>query len=516
MAGNPIRMSQFKQILRLFSQGQKIKAIVRETGISRTTIKRYLRIINSRELNLEDLLQMEELRIEHLLQSPLKTEKERHQDFMIRLDKLQRELQHPHVTKQLLWEEYKREYPDGYQYSRFCHYLHLYDRSQKASFIGTHNPGDKLFVDFAGDKLQYIVRDTGEVIMCDVYVATMGYSNYMVVIATHSQKLEDVIDATAKALEYIGGSPAAIVPDNLKAAVHLAHRYEPQINDAFLDMANYYGMAVLPTRTAKPKDKAKVERGVTITYQRVFAPLRKQTFYSLQELNTALQEQTTLLNQRLMKEYECSREVLLERDERPVLRSLPAERYQIKKQMILTVQRNGHVYLSKTKKYYSAPSSFIGFKVHVIITASLIRLYYQGNCIATHATDIPGKYVTVDEHMASHHRAVKDGMDEQVLKQRASSIGPPVLAVLEEVFKRSIHPEQAYKSCQGILSLAKKTSKEVLIESCLIALEYQVCTYRQVERLAHGRYASRELLQPIKTKSIPDHPNVRGADHYNP
>jgi hypothetical protein len=154
--------------------------------------------------------------------------------------------------------------------------------------------------------------------------------------------------------------------------------------------------------------------------------------------------------------------------------------------------------------------------MHVIITASLVRLYYQGNCIATHAADAPGKYVTVAEHMASHHRAVKDGMDEQVLKQRASSIGPPVLAVLEEVFKRSIHPEQAYKSCQGILSLAKKTSKEVLIESCLIALEHQVCTYRQVERLAQGRYANREFLPAVKTKSIPDHPNVRGADHYNP
>ncbi len=516
MAGNPIRMSQFKQVLRLISQGQKIKAIARETGISRTTIKRYLRIISSRELNLEELLHMEDLRIEHLLQSPLKTEKERHQDFMLRLDKLQQELQHPHVTKQLLWEEYKREYPDGYQYSQFCHYLQLYDRSQKASFIGTHNPGDKLFVDFTGDKLHYVDRTSGEIIMCEVYVATLGYSNYMAVVATPSQKIEDVIEANVKALEYIGGSPAAIVPDNLKAAVTQANRYEPKINEAFLDMANHYGMAVLPTRAAKPKDKAKVERAVTISYQRIFAPLRKQTFFSLQELNKALQEQTTLLNQRKMQSYECSREVLLERDERLVLKSLPAQRYEIKKQMILTVQRNGHIYLSKDKKYYSAPSKYIGFKVHVIITASLVRLYYQGNCISTHAADTPGKYVTVPDHMASHHRAVKDGMDEQVLKQRASAIGPSVLAVIEEVLKRSIHPEQAYKSCQGILSLAKKASKETLLESCRIALEYHACTYRHVERLAQGRYASREFLQPNNTKSIPDHPNVRGASHYNP
>lgn len=516
MAGNPIRMSQFKQILRLFSQGQKIKAIARETGISRTTIKRYLRIISSRELNLEELLQMEDLRVEYLLQSPFKTEKERHQDFLERLDKLQQELQHPHMTKQLLWEEYKRENPDGYQYSRFCHYLQLYDRSQKASFIGQHLPGDKLYVDFTGDKLHYVDRTSGELITCEVFVATMGYSNYMAVIATPSQRIEDVIDANVKALEYIGGSPAAIVPDNLKAAVKQAHRYEPQINEVFLDMANHYGMAVLPTRAGKPKDKAKVERAVTISYQRIFAPLRKQTFCSLQELNTALQEQTTLLNQRKMQQYDCSREVLLERDERPVLSSLPAERYQVKKQLILTVQRNNHVYLSKDKKYYSAPSQFIGIKVHVIITSSLVRLYYQGNCIATHAAHKPGKYVTVDEHMASHHRAVKDGMDEQALKQRASAIGPPVLAVIENVFMQSKHPEQAHKSCQGILALVKKTSKEILIESCLIALEYQVCTYRNVERLALGRYASRENLKQDESRLIPEHPNVRGAEHYNP
>lgn len=234
MAGNPIRMTQFKQILRQISQGQKIKAIVRETGVSRTTIKRYLHIINSRELNLEELMQMENPLIEHLLQSPLKTEKERHQDFMLRLDKWQKDLQDSHVTKQLLWEEYKRDYPEGYQYSRFCHYLQLYDRSNKSSFIGKHNPGDKLYVDFTGDKLHYIDRISGEIIPCEVYVAAMGYSNYMAVIATASQKIEDVIEATVKALEYIGGSPSAIVPDNLKAAVQQAHRFEPTINEVSL------------------------------------------------------------------------------------------------------------------------------------------------------------------------------------------------------------------------------------------------------------------------------------------
>lgn len=258
MAGNSIRMSQLKQILRLFSQGVPIKGIARETGISRNTIKGYFRTIKSRELNLEDLIGLEDLRIEHILRAPLKTEKERHGDFMLRLDKLYEELKHPHLTKQLLREEYKREYPGGYQYSRFCHYLHLYDRSQHATFIRDHEPGDKIYVDFTGDKLHYVDRNTGEIIPCDVFVATLGYSNYTSVVATHSQKIEEVVVATNTVLEHIGGSPHALVPDNMKSAVNQAHLYEPKINEVFLEMAKHYGMAVIPARAGKPKDKAKV------------------------------------------------------------------------------------------------------------------------------------------------------------------------------------------------------------------------------------------------------------------
>lgn len=216
-----------------------------------------------------------------------------------------------------------------------------------------------------------------------------------------------------------------------------------------------------------------------------------------------------------MQQYECSREVLLERDERPVLKPLPAERYEIKQHLILTVQQNGHVYLSKSKRYFSAPYRYIGLKVHVLLTPALVRIYYQGDCIATHAGDKPGKYHTIPEHMPSHHREVLAGMNENILKERAASIGAPVLAVIEIVLKRSIHPEQGYKSCQGILSLAKKTSKEILIESCVIALEYQVCTYRNIERLARGQYANRNSLWPTQPPPIPDHPNIRGASHFN-
>lgn len=515
MSGNPILMSQLKQIIRLLSQGYSLKGIVRETGVARNTIKSYLRTIEAGTIHMEEILNMDDLRVAHLFNTPLKNEKQRKEDFMLRLEKLQSELQYPHVTKQLLWEEYKREYPEGYQYSQFCYYLDLYDKSQRATLVMEHEAADKVFVDFTGDKLHYVDRDSGEIIPCEVFLATMGYSNYTAVGAVHSQKIPDVVAATVSAMDYIGGSPRAIVPDCLKSAVTTADRYEPVINEVFLDMANHYGMVVLPARARKPKDKSKVERAVTISYQRVFAPLRKLTFYSLQELNAALREQATILNQRKMQQSDHSREVLLERDERPLLRPLPTEPYEMKQHLILTVQQNCHVYFSKQKKYYSAPYRFIGFKVHVIITPSLVRLYYQGECVATHSTEQTSKYNTIKEHLPSHHQIVLDGMNQELLKERARSIGAPVLEVIERILRNSIHPEQAYKSCQGILIIAKKTSKEILLQSCVIALQYNVCTYRNIQRLALGQYANREFSITNTTKQLPIHENVRGAKHYN-
>jgi transposase len=236
MSGTPILMSQLKQIIRLLTQGYSLKRTVRETGVARNTIKCYLRAIKTYNIPIEEILDMDDQMATHLLNTPQKNEKQRKEDFMLRLEKLQDELKQPHVTKQLLWEEYKRDYPGGYQYSQFCYYLDLYDKSQRATLVMKHEAGDKVFVDFTGDKLHYVDRTSGEVIPCEVFIATMGYSNFTAVGAVHSQKIPDVVAATVSALNYIGGSPRAIVPDCLKSAVTTADRYEPVINEVFLDI----------------------------------------------------------------------------------------------------------------------------------------------------------------------------------------------------------------------------------------------------------------------------------------
>lgn len=514
MAGIPIHMSQLKQIIILLSQGHPIKGIARETGVSRNTIKGYLQTITSQNLSITDAIKLDTVQLEYLLRAPLKNEQERRQDFLLRLEKLREELNQPHVTKQLLWEEYKREKPDGYQYSQFCYYLELYDRSQRATLTMEHAAGDKLFIDFSGDKLSYVDRSTGEIIRCEVFIATLGYSNFTVAVATHSQKVEDVVFATVKSLNCIGGVPCAIVPDNMKSAVIYSSRYEPVLNQVFLDMANHYGMAVLPTRAGKPKDKAKVERAVNITYQRVFAPLRKRTFYSLEELNVAISEHISNLNERKMQQGDHSRKVLLERDERPLLKSLPEIPYEIKTQFILTVQNNCHVYVSKQKKYYSVPYRYIGFKVHLIISSELTRIYYQGDCVATHSSENTVKYNTNKDHLPSHHQIILNGTNEHTLRTKAESISVEVLEVIDRVLKNSKHPEQAYKTCQGIFSIANKTSNQILHESCVIALQFNVCTYRQIQRLAQGQYAHREPITHDRSGPFSSHENVRGAQNY--
>jgi hypothetical protein len=340
----------------------------------------------------------------------------------------------------------------------------------------------------------------------------MGYSNFIAIDAAHSQKLSDVLHATVSCLEQIGGCPKAFVPDNLKSVVTKSDRYEPVINPMFLDLANHYNMVVLPTRPYKPRDKAKVEVSVRIAYQRLFAPVRKLTFHSLQEIRKALLDLAVQLNDRIMKQYGFSRNVLLERDERPVLMPLPSQPYEFKKHLLLTVQQNCHVYVSGQKKYYSAPYRLIGQKVQVIITASLVNIYYQGNCVATHPSTIIRKYITQEDHLPSHHQIVLKGMNADLLKQRAAVYGEPVIKVIETVLKKSKHAEQAYKTCQGILSLAGKTSAQTLIDACQIALEFNVCTYHHILRIATGKYANRTFT--TDNDPLPSHNNIRGASTY--
>jgi transposase len=270
MAGKPKPMSQIKQLLQLHQQGEGKKTIARILGISKNTVKNYLAKIDSLQLSLPVLLALEDPVLEAKFHAGNPAYKEeRFEHFKDKLDYFAQELKTTGVNKKLLWDEYKQDYPDGYSYTQFCFHLAQQLVARKPSMVLQHKAAEKLFIDFAGKKLSYIDRNTGEVIYCQVFVACLPYSDYSFAMAVSSQNTEDFLYALGCCLRELGGVPRILVPDNLKSAVIKASRYEPDINRAMEDFANHYHTTVIPARARKPKDKALVENQVKLIYSRV-------------------------------------------------------------------------------------------------------------------------------------------------------------------------------------------------------------------------------------------------------
>ncbi len=311
---------------------------------------------------------------------------------------------------------------------------------------------------------------------------------------------------------WLGAVTAALVPDNLKSAVTKADRYEPVINETFLDMANHYGMAVLPARPLKPKDKAKVETHVNVLYHQVYSRLRHKNFYSLEEINQALLEKVTLLNDAIMQNYGVSRKTLLERDERVHLKPLPVQSYALVKQSQATVTVNGHVKISSIGKYLSVPYRLIGQKVTVLISNGVARIYHARECVATHVLSGTGLYITQSDHMASSHREYLESFYPDELKRRALTIGPEVESLIMAILKRGLFPEQTYKTCQGILALHSREASDRFRQCCRWALANNLTSLRYMKHLMGSPHVNFEEVS--RSTSLPSHDNVRGPQNY--
>lgn len=354
MAFYPITMNQVKQIHKLRAEGIGIKTIASILGISKNTVKAYLRKTQELSLSDQDIVSTDNPVLADQLQPVSIREQQNYQSFLQRADYYAEELSNrkrTHVTRMILWEEDFKAGLIGMRYSQFCFHLKRYLKTRHPSMVMLHRPREKMFIDFAGDKLKYTDQITGKTVTVEVLLVTLGYSNYTLAIGLPSQKKEDLVEGMGRLLSWLGAVPAVFVPDNLKSAVTNADRYEPVINETFLDMANHYGVAVLPTRPVKPKDKAKVETHVNVIYKQVYARLRNMTFHSLEELNQALREKVDMLNEAVMQDYDVSRRMLLDRDERSTLKPLPAQAYSLVKQSKPTVSVNGHVKVSSIGKY---------------------------------------------------------------------------------------------------------------------------------------------------------------------
>jgi transposase len=378
MANTTISMSKIRHLLQLYTQGRSKLLISEQTGISRNTVKKYIREFIQSGINAEGLNQLSDKDLEDLFIKPEeKPLNERLQTLFSHFPAMDKELRKKGITRLILWQRYKEQYPDGIGRSQFNHYLAQWKKQSHPTMRIEHKAGDKMYVDFAGDKLQIIDRHSGEVSAVEVFVAILGASQLTYVEAVMSQQKEDFIGACENALYYYGGVPAAIVPDNLKSAVTKSSKYEPVINETFADFARHYNTAILPARSYKPRDKALVENAVRNVYNRFYSKLKSITFHTLEELNQAIIEQLESYNQLILTGRNYSRRQQFEEIERTVLLPLPELRYELKKQLFITVMKNGHVCLRTDKHYYSVPYRFIGRKVKLMYSRHSVEIFYN-------------------------------------------------------------------------------------------------------------------------------------------
>jgi transposase len=513
MAGKPKSMSQIKQLIQLHQQGKSIKFIARSLGISKNTVKAYLGKVASSKLDAQTLLQLEDPILDGEFHAGNPAYKdERYEHFISKLDYFAKELQRKGVTKTLLWEEYRQSYPGGYGHTQFSYHLSQQLIARRPSMVLEHRAGEKLFIDFAGDKLSYIDAQTGEVIYCQVFVACLPYSDYSFAMAVKSQCVEDFIHALGCCLHELGGVPEVLVPDNLKSAIVKASIYEPDVNHALEDFANHYKTTVIPARVRKPKDKALVENQVKLIYTRVYAKLRNQQFFDLTSLNKAIREKIRGHNQTRMQQKPYCREERFLADERHLLGPLPEQVFEMKYYRELKVAKNNHIYLTQDKHYYSVPYSFTGSQVKVIYTRSMVHIYGKGKQIAVHIRDYKtGGYTTDKEHLCSHHKHYLDRSPEYYIG-KAKEKSQELYQLLQLIFQQKRHPEQLYRTCDGLLSLQRKTDPDIFKKACLMAIEHQNYSYRFLLNILNNKMTAQQETK--QEQPLPNHNNIRGKDYY--
>lgn len=425
------------------------------------------------------------------------------------------ELKRKGMTLQLLWEEYRQTTAQPVSYSHYCLQYRQWRTQQPQSMRQSHQAGDKVFVDYAGQTVAVIDPDTGEIRSAQIFVGVLGASNYTYAEATWTQQLPDWIGSHQRMFDYFAGVPALVVPDNLKAGVHKACRYEPDLNPTYAQFIEHYGTAVLPARPYKPKDKAKVEVGVQIVERWILARLRHQSFVGLAALNQALRALLTGLNQKAFKRLPGSRQQLFESVDKPALRPLPGTRYTYKTYKRARVNIDYHVELEG--HYYSVPHTHCKKQIELWYTSTLVECFYQGVCLAQHLrSSRKGAHTTLPAHMPKAHRKHLQWTPGRFMNW-ASDIGPWTLKWVNYLLESRPHPEQGYRSCLGLLSLAKRYGKPRLEKACEQGWYLGARTRKSVQSILQHNLDQQPTERAAQhSDSLPaHHENVRGPHYYH-
>lgn len=417
------------------------------------------------------------------------------------------ELRRKGVTLQLRWQEYRTHHPDGYQYSRFCERYQQYVKTLDVVLRKTYQPGETCFVDYAGPTVPIVHPKTGVVQAAQVFVAVLGYSNYTFAELHPQQTTAWWITGHVHALEYFGGVPKLIVPDNPKPLVSHVERFEVQLNRSYQEFAAHYGVAIVPARPRKPRDKAPVEAAVLLVERWILAALRHERFVGWDHAQQRVRELLDRLNQRPFQKWAGSRRTLWE-EERRALAPLPATPYQYAEWRTATVHRDYHVEVDRC--YYSVPYSLVGQRLEIRVTATQVECFHAGERVASHPRDPQTRWHTRPEHMPPHHQAVQQGWDPAYFRRRAAAIGPHTQQLIDTCLRRATVPQQVFRRCHGILSLAQRYSPAIVEAAAQRALQAEALTYGAVQAFCAAIAAT-----AASPSARPPHPNVRGAEYFS-
>ena len=505
-------MRKIEEVLRLkWEGGLSHRAIAASCGIGVTTVREYLVRAARAGLSWPLPQDVDAQALEALLfKSPLSpaVRKRPLPDWKT----VHHELKRKGVTLQLLWQEYGQAHPEGYQYTQFCEHYRRWAGKLDVWMRQHHKAGEKLFVDYAGQTVPVVSGSTGEVREAEIFVAVLGASNYTYVEAAWTQTLPEWIMAHVRTFSYLQGCPAIVVCDNLKSAVSRACRYEPDVNPTYLAMARHFGVAVLPARPRRPRDKAKAENGVLNVERQILAPLRDRTFFSLAELNQAIKDLLRQYNERPFQKLEGSRKSLFETLDRPALKPLPKELYEYAEWKKARVNIDYHV--DADGHYYSVPHELARQQVDVRMTVTAVEVFHHDKRVASHMrSHLKGRHTTVTGHMPQKHQAQHGWTPERIIRW-SRKFGAATAEVVVQIIESRQHPQQGYRPCLGLLRLGDQFGPERLEAACTRALAIKAPSYRSVKSILENELDQQPLPEPAEERATIEHQNIRGPEYF--
>jgi len=496
-------MEKAKEILRLSLQmGLSQREVASGTGCSLGMVNTVLAQVKG--AGVSDPLSLDTKELGSIIYPPGNGSQKAAPDFKY----IDQEMKKKGVTMFLLWEEYKVQNPDGLMYSQFCTKYREFRKNNSVYMRKVYKAGERMLVDWSGLTMKYS-DGTGAEKTAYIFVAVLPASSYLYAHPFPDMKMESWISGHVGAFEYYGGVPRLLVPDNTKTAVKKASRYEAELNKTYQEMADHYGCAIVPARPYSATDKAPVETGVQIVERRIIAKLRHSTFLSLDELGEAIHAEVQILNNQPFQKLPGSRRSVFLETEQHELMKLPATRYEYAQFKQAKVGFDYHIALDKAH-YYSIPYQFAGKEVFIRTTSRVIEVFYEGERIACHvkSTDPHKRFITDPSHMPEHHRAVSDWSPQRFLSWAAKT-GANTKAYIAWLLDRTEHPEQAFRTCAGILRIASKVTPTTMEETAALAMAHNVYSYAYFVTLLENYEKSHgKPVEPII------HENLRGKEYF--